>query len=149
VVKLFDDLEYALQVDDQTKSAHLKRKLQRIVNQEHFRRELGNFLKTHNLPTEVSTVTAKWLCFWNVYMTVIEDVPLEFTAIPIREIRKVTVTRMNEPRLPPALSQDFAFGVKWILERFDGTKPKEHGLDYEVFHPLPDANPAGETERQQ
>ena len=65
-------------------------------------------------------------------MDVIQDVPLEFTSSPIREIRKVTVKRVNESCLPEPYSADFAFGVRWILERFDGQPPREHGLDYEI-----------------
>jgi hypothetical protein len=84
VIKLFDDLESALRTKDDRAADKLKRKLHRIVDQGHFRRELEMFLEHHQLPPELSVLSARWIPFWKIYMNVIHDVPLEFTATPTR-----------------------------------------------------------------
>ena len=61
VFKLFDELEQALQADVHGIVERLKRKLHRIVNHERFRREFEYFLKDHDLPTDLSHLSARWI----------------------------------------------------------------------------------------
>jgi hypothetical protein len=135
IIKMFDDLEQALHAGDQAKTERARSKPYKIVNNEAFRRELEHFLGHHQLSSDLCALSARWVPFWDVYLRVISDVPLEFTSTPIRDVRKVVVKRVEESWLPRELSPDFAFGVRWIPERFDGHPPMDHGLDYEISNP--------------
>ncbi len=135
VIKMFDELEHALQIGDKAKTDTARRELHSIVNYSVFRRQLQEFLGKHKLPPDLSADVGRWTSFWDVYLRVISDVPLEFTSVPIRDIRKVIVKRVDESWLPQELSPNFAFGVRFMPERFDGAEPMNHGLDYEVSKP--------------
>jgi hypothetical protein len=135
IIKMFDDLEHALRAGDEATINAARGELHKTVNYSVFRKELGQFLKKHKLPTELSVDAKRWTRFWDVYLRVITDVPLEFTAVPIRDIRKVIVKRVDESWLPQYLSPNFAFGVRFVPERFDGRPSLEHGLDYQVSRP--------------
>jgi hypothetical protein len=132
IIKMFDNLEHALLTGDETTADTARSELRRVVNYSAFRTELKQFLENHKLPTALSAFSARWICFWDTYLRVISDVPLEFTSVQIRDIRKVVVKRVGEPRLPRELFPRFAFGVRFMPERFDGKPAMDHGLDYEV-----------------
>jgi len=135
IIKMFDDLEQALRIGDKARTETARAELHRIVNYSAFRRELKQFLESHKLSPDLSVDAGRWTRFWDVYLHVISDVPLEFSSIAIRDIRKVTVKRVDESQVPREFAPDFAFGVRFVAERFDGSDAMDHGLDYEVSKP--------------
>jgi hypothetical protein len=135
IIKLFDDLEQALQSDNHQKIDEARKAIHRVVNIQNFREEFGSFLAQHLLPNELCVVSRNWVPFLDAYLRVVSDVPLEFTETPIRHIRRVVLKHVNESALPAIYSPQFAFGVEWTLERFDGTPACPHGLNYEISHP--------------
>jgi hypothetical protein len=129
VIKLFDNVEDAVERADIQAEHTARMALHRTIYGFNLGTDFESFLKVHGLPSDVLEPGRRWLHFLDVYSRIIHDVPLEFTFTRVRHISKVSVEYLPQPN---SIGPDWekSFGLKWSSERFDGKNSIEHPIRF-------------------
>jgi len=99
-----------------------------------FREQLGGFLKTYGLPTELTGNDTLWFAFLAAYAGVIEDGTLSMQSDKHKEIEALQEVTFKKGK-PLASEYHVNFTIHWDIELKDG-RLLEVEMDAQPNHPL-------------
>jgi hypothetical protein len=136
IVRHFDDLPNLLE-GARNGRIPISQEMERLINQEELRRELGECLRSYGLPTTICSSQQDWILFSDNLCLVIEDCPLTIRpqsskSIKPRKEKKPTsyVESVTVSRIPDVPEE--GIGMSW-KPKFH-TRPRVHVKDGRYSH---------------
>lgn len=113
IIRQFDKVIVPWIAHDMDQFATLMKEIEDLLTAERFRQELQHFLGVHGLPTRLTNDSSVWQTFLRIYISSVQDTPLEIKPLPVKHVQSVTIQKDEES--PSRLN--------WAVKTFDNPNP--------------------------